>query len=237
MISPSFRRLLWVTALLFASGINHLPAQSDAETRAVEWQAYKVPAVQFRRYADPTGRLFFRVPAEWQQAGNASKFVGPDGAEATAFVEKIPDGYSLKAYLAALLQHFTKIPGAEDAVRIRPIEMSGLEGREVLIALFDEQGGVSRRNIWFTLEGDIAISFLFICPDASASAVEPYFKGIAESAILLKSQASYEIYNERLQKTGLVGKSAKIDGVQAQWRLSNLQKMHGERPRVSWRLS
>src|SRR5262245_11202042 len=192
----SSRLLNVVVALLCLGGVAHAQGDKVAE-REAEWQSYKVPAVNYVRHvvvagapeardSDPpvlASRLLFRVPAEWQATSNFA-FTGPDGSFLRIVTEKIPDGIPLSQYVISALQNLRDLADGPDSIVVRRTEIAGDEGREILMDLPDAHGVMQRRALWISVQGPVAVVFGFVTPLAKAAQLEPYFKGVVQSATI-----------------------------------------------------
>jgi hypothetical protein len=151
------RKLPLVTVGLVLTCLG-LFAEGHAQTtpvsrREAEWKSYALPAADFVRRVDSSGTVLFRVPANWkqeepstgQQEEKRYRFIGPHSSLLQVSVQKIPDGLPLQDYLAAILRQLRNLPGSADSLIVRHTELSGLEAREILFELPDENGNLSRR--------------------------------------------------------------------------------------------
>jgi transglutaminase-like putative cysteine protease/tetratricopeptide (TPR) repeat protein len=190
----------FIIALLFvllSSGEQVRAQGASAASREAQWQAYHLPAAQFVRYIDKEKQILFRAPADWQRQGDQFEFKGPDGIELRVIVEEYPDGAPLKAYVTALLQGLRGLPGGADAVTLRRTHLSGIEAREIMFEVSDLRGAMLRQVIWSAVDGPRAVSFVFTTPLVRASQVEPYFKAVIQSAVLLSNYAYYTFEQKR----------------------------------------
>jgi hypothetical protein len=199
-------RLLILLFIQLTAGSVALAQTIDPQARESEWKNYKLPSADFARFIGATKIASFRVPADWEQSTGYLQFKAPHDSELKLIVEKVPDGIPLRSYTNAVLQNLRNIPGGSDSLTVRPTEISGLEAREFFFTIPDLRGETTRRMIWCTVSGPNAISLVFICPEAKAAELEPYFKGVIESVVIFESDAECDLF-ERLR--GLAIKEAK----------------------------
>src|SRR5688572_6644827 len=96
--------LLAVALTAGAFPVSAVARQSGDLLRDSEWAAYAAPEAEFARYARPESALVFHAPTAWTESNDAKLFSGPDGLELHVIVDRISDGASLRAYVAALMQ-------------------------------------------------------------------------------------------------------------------------------------
>ncbi|HXF40123.1 MAG TPA: transglutaminase domain-containing protein [Blastocatellia bacterium] len=209
----AFVRLLIVILIQLAAGSIASAQTADPKTRDAEWKSYKLPEAEFSRFLGVTKIVTFRAPASWEQSAGFLQFKGPHESELRLIVEKVADGIPLKSYTNAVLHNLRDIPGGSDSLTIRPTEISGLEAREFFFTIPDLRGDTTRRMIWCTVSGPNAVSFLFICPEANAAELEPYFKAVVESAVIFESDAECDLF-DRLRGAAIKeAKPVRIDQV------------------------
>ncbi len=182
--------------------------------REAEWQSFKVPAALFARVVDAEQTLTFRVPADWQKATDGLRFTSPEGAQLTVIIEEIPEGLPLKGYVQGLMQGLRNLPGGPDAITVRKTEIASLEGREILFEVVEVTGAASRRMIWTTVNGSQAYTFIFIVPAERAAQLEPYFKGVLQSALIVTPQFDFFRFTESRARVLGGDKPSRIDEVQ-----------------------
>ena len=208
-------RLLILLLVQLAAGSAVLAQAADPQARESEWKNYKLPSAEFSRFVGATKIVSFRAPANWTRSAGYLQFKGPHDAELTVMVEKVPDGIPLKSFTNAVLQNLRNIPGGSDSLTVRPTEISGLEAREFFFTLPDLRGETTRRMIWCTVSGANAVSLAFICPEANAAELEPYFKAVVESVVIFESDAECDLF-ERLRGAAIKeDKPVKIDHVRS----------------------
>jgi len=168
-------------------------AQSlSIDEREAEWQNLKVPPALYSRYVDVKETLSVRVPAEWKKTEDEGlKFTGPEGVELQVIVDEIPYGIPLRAFVESIMQSLRNLPVGPDAITLRKTQIAGNEAREVLFELGDPTGADSRRLIWTTVDGANAFTFIFIMPAERAAEMEPYFKGVIQSALIFRKSFGY----------------------------------------------
>jgi tetratricopeptide (TPR) repeat protein len=209
------------TLLVLLAPVATTHAQETA-ARETEWQNHKLPASSFVRHVDSSKTVMFRVPSEWKQQGSEPRFSGPEGVELRFIVEKISDGMPLQSYVAAVLQRLRNLPGGADSLTVRRTRLSGLESREIMFELNDERGRATRRLIWCTVDGPYAVTFVFIAPIAGVEVIEPYFKGVVQSAVIfgsatasMKMDLDYDDFESLRKSTLKESTPARIDEVQS----------------------
>ncbi|MEW6125811.1 MAG: transglutaminase domain-containing protein [Acidobacteriota bacterium] len=192
-------------------------AISDAQEsnlRATEWQNYQLPATEFKRIVTPEKNLVFRVPANWQQQGQALAFSTADQVQLQVVIETIPEGISLKQYLLSLVQGLRNIPGGTDALSVRRVQLSGVEAREIAFDYQDLKGTALRKQIWLTVDGAKAVNFIFTAPVASLPEHLPYFKAVVQSATLPIHQFFYSEYDNARSKVIKHSNPSKVNELQ-----------------------
>jgi Flp pilus assembly protein TadD len=200
--------------ITFVPLLNAFGQTADYERREAAWLKYELPQVEFARHVDNEKLILFRVPSSWHPSGYL-QFKGPNDAELSVIVEKIPDGLGLRSYTNAVLQNLRNLPGGADSLTVRRTEISSFEAREFLFNLPDPRGRMMRRALWSTVSGPHAFSFGFVVPEAAAEEMEPYFKAVVESAVVFESSAEYDVF-ERLRSAAIKeAKPIRIDGVRS----------------------
>ena len=63
--------------------------------------------------------------------------------------------------------------------------MSGIEAREILFEVPDVRGDLSRRIIWCMVQGPTAVAIVFTVPVEHAPEVEPFFRAVVQSLVVL----------------------------------------------------
>jgi tetratricopeptide (TPR) repeat protein len=161
--------------------------QTRVAERDAEWEQYALPQSTFVRQLDQTTTVLFQVPSDWKRKELTDKlsFSEAHGATLTFFVQKIPDGLPLRDYVAALLEPLRAVPDSADSMVVRRTTMSGLEAREIVFESDANTADLRRSIIWSTVNGPDAISVVLTEPFANASDIEPYFKAIVQSVVLL----------------------------------------------------
>ncbi len=183
--------------------------------REAEWRSYKLPESDFVRHVNASHSVLFRAPVDWKQQGIGLSLTGPDSAELRVVVEEVSDGIPLKSYVAAMLQGLRDLPGGADSITVRRTQISGVEAREIMFEMADNRGVVSRRVIWCVVSGTKAVSFIFIAPLAQINKVEPYFKGVVQSAFIFRYPFEYTRYETSRAAVTKESKPARIDEVQS----------------------
>lgn len=202
-------------------------AEGHAQTtpvsrREAEWKSYALPAADFVRRVDSSGTVLFRVPANWkqeepstgQQEEKRYRFIGPHSSLLQVSVQKIPDGLPLQDYLAAILRQLRNLPGSADSQIVRHTELSGLEAREILFELPDENGNLSRRLIWCAVGGPTAVAIVLIEPADLTAEIEPSFRAVVQSAMILEKD-KYAAFAALRRAAIKEEKPTRIDEVQS----------------------
>jgi len=183
----SFLTVVSVAILLLFVGQHARSQQSRVAEREAEWNGYVLPQSTFVRQTDPTNTLLFQVPSEWKrQQSDKLNFSGPHGATLSVIIEKIPDGLALRDYVSAMMQHLGNLPDSGDSLVVRRTAMCGSEAREIMFESSVDSEEVSRRIIWTTVAGPTAINLVLIAPIGNSGEVEPYFKAVVQSVILVQ---------------------------------------------------
>src|SRR5215468_952152 len=94
--------LLFLLCLGSLTSANAQPSRTQA--REAEWKSYALPQTNFTRKLDPEKTFIFRVPADWQQQGEALTFHGPNSAVLSVVFQKVPEGYPLDDFFAATVR-------------------------------------------------------------------------------------------------------------------------------------
>ena len=198
-------------------------AQStQVSRREAEWKSYALPQADFVRRVDSSGTVLFRVPENWkpeepatgQQEEKSYRFIGPHSSLLQVSVQKIPDGLPLQDYLAAILRQLRNLPGSADSLIVRHTELSGLEARETLFELPDENGDLTRRLIWCAVSGPTAVAIVLIEPADLTAEIEPSFRAVVQSAMILDKD-KYSAFAALRRAAIKEDKPARIDEVQS----------------------
>ena len=226
-----------VLALILCCFAADSRAQNPRET---EWQNYKLPSSDFARYTDANKVIVFRVPVEWKQQGASLIFKGADDVELRVGIDKIPEGISLRGYVASFLQGIRRFSTDSDEVTVRRTQMSGKEAREIMFEMTGARGEMLQAVVWTVVEGPRAVSFVLLAPPAQVSAVEPHFKAVVQSAIIFGDMTKLDQLRAAALKTDKPGRideafllAPALDGVDAEARrkaVSSLARMFVESP-------
>jgi tetratricopeptide (TPR) repeat protein len=216
----SFLAFVAAVLLNLLAGFNGF-AQPGTSNRADEWNSYKLPSTEFVRQVDDAG-VIFRRPAAWQPDSDARKndkatsyhFTGPYSAHLTISIEKIPDGLPLPEYAAAILQQLRNLPEIGESLTVRSTEMAGLEAREIMFAVPDDNAEPSRRLIWCTVSGPVAVAVILIAPESRSAELEPYLRGVVDTLTITEAGRLkiFEILRAAAIKES---KPARVDEVQS----------------------
>jgi len=197
------------------------PAQNSSSDRAAEWKSWTLPAVEFARLVDEESGVVARVPAAWktqpadkQEQSHAYAFAGPYGTVLHISTEKIPSGLPLQSYAAQIVQQLRNIPGSGDSLTVRQVEMSGLDAREIMFTVPDENGTQTRRLIWCAVDGPVAVAVVLIEPESHIAEIEPYLRAIVQSISVNGKERASGFEATRTSAVN-VSKPARVDQVQA----------------------
>ena len=183
------RKSLLLFLCLLCFGVSSVQAQlNPTEAREAEWKSFAVPRTNFVRQINAEKTVVFRVPADWKQEGSELSFNGPYSSKIRVFAQKVPDGYPLQDYFASILQAVKDTPGAAEATLTRKTQLQDLEAREIVLDLPTTEGEVTRYLTWITVSGPLAVTFNLQAPTAHAAEVEPFFKAVVQSVIVLPSE-------------------------------------------------
>lgn len=189
--------------------------QAVAE-REAEWNQFVLPQSTFVRLTDPDKVVLFKVPSEWKQTDPGKlNFFGPHGATLSVFVQKIPDGVPLRDYVASMMQPLRSLPEGADSLVVRRTTMSALEAREIMFETNAETEELNRRIIWTTVRGPNALSFILFEPSDKLAEIEPSFKAIVQSVVLLDDKLDYAGFDALRSSAVKDIKPARVDEVQA----------------------
>src|SRR6185503_1980659 len=216
-------------------------AESRAQNpRETEWQNYKLPSSDFARYTDANKVIVFRVPVEWKQQGSELIFKGADDVELKVAIDEIPEGVSLRGYVASFLQSIRRFSTDSDEVAVRRTQMSGMEAREILFEMTGPRGDTIQAVVWTVVEGPRAVSFMLFAPPAQVSAVEPQFKAVVQSATIFGDMTKLDRLRAAALKDNKPGRidealllAPALDGVDAEARrkaVASLARMFIESP-------
>ena len=156
------------------------------QAREAEWKNYPLPKSNFTRKMNPEKNFIFRIPTDWTPIGDL-EFIGPHDANFKILVDKIPEGYPLDEYFAALLQAVKDMSGAAETVLSRKVELQDTEAREMVLQFTDAEGTSIRSMSWVTIRGPQALMFNLKVPAAHSAEIEPFFKAIIQSVIFVSN--------------------------------------------------
>src|SRR6266550_2778215 len=199
---------LFLTWLCLAAYCNAQNTQVAA--REVEWKSYPAPTTNFARWADASGATMFRVPVDWKQeespkstpSQTSYRFSGPHSSLLQVSVEQIADGLPLRDYLGAIMGQLRNLPGVSDSLLVRRTEMAGLEAREIMFELPDENGNPTRRLIWCVVNGPTAVAVVLVQPDIHDADTQPYLRAVVQSLIIVDKDkyAAFETLRSKIIK-------------------------------------
>ncbi len=179
------RKLVLLLILIF--GCTAVPASAQIarqQAREAEWKSYSLPKTNFARQINADKDFIFRVPADWQQVEPDLTFTGPHVSRLSVIVQKIPEGYPLQDYFAAVLRGTKDTVGVETPLT-RKTQLQDLEAREILLEQTSLEGELYRSTSWVTVKGPLAVVFNLQTPVAHAAEIEPYFKAVVQSVIFV----------------------------------------------------
>lgn len=220
--SPFLRRFLYLILICLLAVFVCRAQPASVPDRAAEWNKYQTPASAFVRVKDEPNGVVFRAPADWTSVAAAPaadgqpvfRFNGPHSSMLQVSIEKIPDGLPLTSYVAAILQQLRNVPGATAPLAVRRTEMSGLEAREIMFEVPDENGELSRRIIWCTATGPVAVAVLLIGPKQHRAEIEPYLRTVIRS-VAIPGKEKLEVFELLRVNAIKETKPAPIDQLQA----------------------
>ena len=217
------RYFLFLIAVLgYGSSFTICLGQNSVSDRATEWKSHALPTSEFNRLVDEEYGVILRVPAGWKKEEVATpkgqeksyRFNGPYSAMLQISIGKIPNGLPLQSYTAGILQQLRNLPGSADSLTTRQTEMSGLEAREIMFELPDENGAQTRRLIWCTVDGPVAVAVVFIEAENHIAEIEPYLRAVIQS---LTIHGNENIAAFEAERTAAIkeSKPTRIDEVQS----------------------
>jgi Flp pilus assembly protein TadD len=210
-------RKLFPLLLLLLLCTSSVQAQSTpAQAREAEWKSYSLPQTNFARQISPEKQFLFRVPADWKQQGDMLVFNGPYTSFIRVVVQKIPDGYPLQDYFAAVLKGVKDVPGAAEATLTRKTQLQDLEARELFLEMDNTEGETIRSTSWIAVSGPLAVTFNFQAPIAHATELEPFFKAVVQSVIFVSHDyQAFETLRSSLIKSSTPGPINEIESIVA----------------------
>jgi len=189
---------------------------TPAKAREAEWKSYQLPQTNFARQVSPEKQFLFRVPADWKQQGDELFFSGPYTSVIRVTVQKIPEGYPLQDYFAAVLQGVRNRAGAAEATLTRKTQLQDLEAREISLEIDDTEGETFRSTSWITVSGPLAVVFNFQAPIAHASELEPFFKAVVQSVVFVSyNYQVFETLRTSIIKSSTPGPINEIESIVA----------------------
>ena len=212
------RKLVLLLLLVCLLGcVISAPAQTTrSQAREAEWKNYALPQTNFARQINPDKDLIFRVPADWKQVESQLIFNGPHSASITVTTQKVPDGYPLLDYFAAILQAVKDQPGVSEGTVTRKTQLQDLEAREIFLEAPDTEGEIIRSTTWITVSGPLAVVFNLKVPIGHAAEIEPFFKAVVQSVIFLSPDyPAFELLRAAAIKTPVPGPIHEIESIVA----------------------
>lgn len=221
-VRKTFLTLVSVTFLSLCFSALSLAQVAPASSREAEWKSYTLPTAEFAREVDEENAVIFRVPANWKEEERAIgndreakfRFSGPHSTLLQISIEKIPDGLPLPEYLAAIVQQLRNLPGSADSLVVRRTEMSGLEAREVMFELADDNGDPTRRLIWCAVNGPVAVAVVLIEDAKYTAEIEPYLRAVVQS-LTVSNKESFPAFAAMRSAAIKESKPIRIDEVQS----------------------
>jgi len=183
------------------------------QAREAEWKSYALPKTNFKRQVNPEKTIVFRVPADWEQQGSDFKFKGPHGASLEILIQKIPEGYPLDDYFAAMLRTVKDLTGRAESILTRKTQLQDLEAREISLEMTDAEGELVRSTSWITIYGPAALVFNIQIAAPHAAEVEPFFKAVVQSVIFVGPD--YDSLEELRTATVKTPPSSPIDEIES----------------------
>jgi tetratricopeptide (TPR) repeat protein len=200
-------------------------AQNSTSDRAAEWKKLALPTAEFARLVDEDHGVVARVPATWkaepiarQGAEHSYRFTGPYATVLQISIEKVPSGLPLQSYTAQILQQLRDLPGGGDSLLVRQVEMSGLDAREIMFEVPDENGMQTRRLIWCAVDGPVAVGIVFIESESHIAEIEPYLRAVVQSVMIGDKERGFglDLLGFEATRTAAIkaSKPARVDEVQ-----------------------
>jgi Flp pilus assembly protein TadD len=186
---------------------------TDLQAREAEWKSYALPKTNFKRQANTEKTVVFRVPADWKQDG-PFQFIGPHTSRLEIVVQKVPEGYPLDDYFAALLQSVKDLTGRAESILTRKTQLQDVEARELFLESTDPEGELIRSTSWVTIQGPAALVFNLQTPVAHAAEVEPFFKAVVQSVMFVGyGYDSHEELRNSIVKTDATGPIDQVESI------------------------
>ena len=177
----SVNRIAFLPILVAILSIATFAQAIDRETRAAQWDGYKLPEGKFARFVDRQKGYSLWHPADWKDrlSPNGIRLFqpAPQSANLLVLTEDIPEGFGVANYTSSYLQGLRNQPTVEDSVLVRRAMMNGLEWREVTYDI-DRQGSVIHQTVWLTAVGARAYGFALTTTLGDLEKDEPLFKRI-----------------------------------------------------------
>lgn len=210
--------LLPLLVLLLCSG-SLVAAKAQVtrlQAREAEWKSYALPKTNFKRQVNPEKTFVFRIPADWEQQGTDFKFKGPHGATLEILIQKIPEGYPLDDYFAAMVRTVKDLTGHTESILTRKTQLQDIEAREIFLETPDPEGELIRSTSWVTIYGPAALVFNVHTPVAHAAEIEPFLKAVVQSVIFVSLDFdSHEDLRKTTVKTPASGPIDEIESIVA----------------------
>ncbi|HXQ68867.1 MAG TPA: hypothetical protein VN844_00135, partial [Pyrinomonadaceae bacterium] len=208
-----FPLLPLVVLLLYSGSLVAAKAQvTRLQAREAEWKSYALPKSNFKRQVNPEKTFVFRVPADWEQQGTF-KFKGPHGSSLEVLIQKVPEGYPLDDYFASMLRTVKDLTGRTESILTRKTQLQDIEAREIFLESPDPEGELVRSTSWVTIYGPAALVFNVQTPVAHAAEIEPFFKAVVQSVILVGP--GYDSHEELRQTTIKTPANSPIDEIES----------------------
>ena len=224
-----------VILLILTFGCTAVPASAQIarqQAREAEWKSYSLPKTNFARQINADKDFIFRVPADWQQVEPDLTFTGPHVSRLSVIVQKIPEGYPLQDYFAAVLRGTKDTVGVETPLT-RKTQLQDLEAREILLEQTSLEGEMYRSTSWVTVKGPTAVMFNLQTPVAHAAEIEPYFKAVVQSVIFVSPDyPAFETLRASTIKTPAPGPIHEIESI-----VASLNEVNADREAAVARLT
>ncbi len=177
MSKASLVALLLLVTFAPCTAQTPLPVRRDGERAAAP--------TSYARYTKPDQKLVVYAPESWARTGEKLEFLGPDGAILRVVYEEVPEGMSVKAYVAASIKSLRGVIGDNDPPEVRRVRMSGLDAREFTVESLSPERGRLHLRFAVAVHRTSAIVVVLVAPAAQAASIEPIFRTVVESTALV----------------------------------------------------
>ena len=157
----------------------------DRETRAAQWDGYKLPAGEFARFVSKKTGVILWHPVEWKESAHASGAwifrPAPQGVNLFVATEEIPEGIGIAGYASGFLQGVRNQNVKLETATSRRVMLSGLEWREISYDMEADNETLVHQTAWMTASGARAYVFILSMASEELELYEPTFKRIIQS--------------------------------------------------------